>query len=109
MKTTWAKRELMRSKDFRASVHELRMSIEARYADELTNAGFFRRLILRYRIGREFNWEMTKTVEADIQPKKSPQDICIGLMCSSGILLLPAGLPVGIVIGLNLYRRNIGK
>ena len=64
MKTTWAKRELRRSgPEFRARVHELHESIKARYATELAEAGFFRRMILRYRIAAEFNREMTKKVE----------------------------------------------
>jgi hypothetical protein len=64
MKTTWAKRELrMRPGGFRAAVHQLYKTIESRYAAELAGAGLFKRMLLRYRIAKEFKVEMRKEVE----------------------------------------------
>ena len=64
MKISWSKREwMLHGPEFPAILDKLYKSIEARYAPDLAKAGFFRRIILRYRIAREFNEERTKEVE----------------------------------------------
>ncbi len=45
-------------------LQELHDSITARYAPELANAGFFRRLILRWHIAAEFRRERRKLAPA---------------------------------------------
>ena len=46
--------------EFQARLRELRESIQARHAAELAAAGFFRRLLLRWRIAAEFRRERRK-------------------------------------------------
>ena len=48
------------SPEFQARLRELRESIRARYGAELAEAGFFRRLVLQWRIAREFRCERRK-------------------------------------------------
>lgn len=43
----------MENKEFHARRAELKNSIKAKYASELSSAGIFRRLIIRHRIHRE--------------------------------------------------------
>ena len=45
------------SPEFQARLRELRESIRTRYAGELAQAGFFQRLVLHWRIAREFRRE----------------------------------------------------
>jgi hypothetical protein len=61
---------LRQSKEFQARLRELRASIRARHATELAEAGFFRRLVLRWYIAMEFRRERRK-----IEP--SPQSLYI--------------------------------
>jgi len=51
---------LRETPEFRARLRALRESIEARYAAELAEAYFFRRLILRWRMAAEFRRERRK-------------------------------------------------
>lgn len=57
---------LHRDKEFQAGVQarlqELRATIEARHAAELAKAGFFGRLLVRWRIAAEFRRERCKVV-----------------------------------------------
>ncbi len=62
---------LRESSEFQARLRELRESIRARHADELTKAGFFGRLVLRWHIAVEFRRERRK-----IEP--SPQSLYSG-------------------------------
>ncbi|MBX3437636.1 MAG: hypothetical protein KF861_09110 [Planctomycetaceae bacterium] len=48
------------SQEFRDCVADLRASIQARYAAELVEAGFLRRLILRWKVAAEFRKERKK-------------------------------------------------
>jgi hypothetical protein len=48
---------LRRRREFQARVRELRESIQARHATEIEAAGFFQRLVLRWRIAMEFRAE----------------------------------------------------
>jgi hypothetical protein len=48
------------SREFQARLRELRESIRARYGAELAEAGFFRRLVLQWRIARAFRCERRK-------------------------------------------------
>ena len=59
---------LRQSKEFQARLRELRESIRARHAADLAEAGFFRRLFLRWRIAMELRRERRK-----IEP--SPQSL----------------------------------
>ena len=54
---------LRRCPEFRTRLRELRESIHARYAAELAGAGFFQRLILRWRMAAEF-----RTARGRIEP-----------------------------------------
>jgi len=49
-----------RALEFQARVRELHESIQARHAAELAAAGFFRRLLLGWRIAAEFRRERRK-------------------------------------------------
>jgi hypothetical protein len=51
---------LRSSPEFQARLRELRESIQARHAAEFAEAGFFQRLVLRWRIAREFRRERQK-------------------------------------------------
>ena len=51
---------LRSSPEFQARLRELRESIRARHAAELAQAGFFQRLLLRWRIATEFRRERRK-------------------------------------------------
>jgi hypothetical protein len=51
---------LRRSPEFQARSRRLRESIRARHAAEFAAAGFFRRLVLRWRIAAEFRTERRK-------------------------------------------------
>jgi hypothetical protein len=51
---------LLGSPEFQAQLRELRESIRARYGAELAEAGLFRRLVLHWRIAREFRRERRK-------------------------------------------------
>ncbi len=46
--------------EFQARLRELRKSIHARYAAELAKAGFFRQMLLRWRMAAEFRRERRK-------------------------------------------------
>lgn len=48
------------SPEFQSQLRQLRETILARYAAELREAGFFKRLVLRWRIAREFRLERRK-------------------------------------------------
>lgn len=48
---------LCRSPEFRFRLRELRESVRARHAQELADAGFFRRLVLHWRIAAEYRRE----------------------------------------------------
>ena len=48
---------LRSSPEFQTRLRELRESIRARHAAELAKAGFFRRLVLHWRIAAEFRRE----------------------------------------------------
>ena len=48
---------LRRSPEFQARLRELRQTIQARHAAELSQAGLFRRLVLRWQIAVEFRRE----------------------------------------------------
>lgn len=49
--------QLRRSPEFKAALQELRESIQERHAAEFAEAGFIRRLVLRWRITAEFRRE----------------------------------------------------
>jgi hypothetical protein len=51
---------LRRDKKFKARLQAVRDSVRARYALELVEAGFFRRLLLRWRIAVEIRKERQK-------------------------------------------------
>lgn len=51
--------------DFRTRLKELRESVEARYATEWAEAGFFGRLVLRWRIASEYRRERRKLVPSE--------------------------------------------
>ena len=51
---------LRRSAGFQARLRELRESIQARHAAAFAQAGFFQRLLLRWRIAAEFRRESRK-------------------------------------------------
>jgi hypothetical protein len=51
---------LRQDKKFQARLQELSKSIRARHAAELAKAGFFRRLVLRWRIAAEVRKEQRK-------------------------------------------------
>ena len=51
---------LRRSPEFQARLSELHESVRTRYAAELAPAGFFRRLVLHWRMAREFRRERRK-------------------------------------------------
>ena len=51
---------LRESKEFQARLRALRESIRARHAAELAEAGFSRRLVLRWHIAAEFRKERRK-------------------------------------------------
>jgi hypothetical protein len=51
---------LQDSPEFQARLRELRDSIRARHAAELEEAGFFRKLVLRWRMAAEFRRERRK-------------------------------------------------
>ena len=51
---------LRRSPEFQARLRDLLESIQARHAAELAPAGFFQRLLLRWRIAAEFRRERRK-------------------------------------------------
>ena len=46
-----------RSPEFQARLRELRRTIQARHAAEFAQGGFFRRLVLRWRMAAEFRRE----------------------------------------------------
>jgi hypothetical protein len=48
--------------DFKARLRQLQASVHERHAGEFARAGFFRRLILRWQIWREFRQERRKIV-----------------------------------------------
>ena len=48
---------LQRSPEFQARLRELWQKIQARHAAELSQAGFFRRLVLRWQMAVEFRRE----------------------------------------------------
>ena len=48
------------SLEFRARLRELRESIQTRYATGFAEAGFFQRLVLRWRMAAEFRAERRK-------------------------------------------------
>jgi len=50
--------------DFQARLRQLHDSVWERHADEFARAGFFRRLILRWQIWREFRQERRKVVSS---------------------------------------------
>ncbi len=51
---------LRRSAEFQARLRELRESIQTRHAAAFSQAGFFQRLLLRWRIAAEFRRERRK-------------------------------------------------
>ena len=51
---------LRQSPEFQARLRELRDSVRARHSAELAEAGFFRQLLLRWRIAAEFRRERRK-------------------------------------------------
>jgi hypothetical protein len=53
---------LRRSPEFRVRLRELRKTVRARHAKDLLQAGFFRRLVLRWRIAAEYRRERRKIV-----------------------------------------------
>jgi hypothetical protein len=53
---------LKRSPEFQARLRELRQTIQARHAAELSQAGFVRRLVLRWKMAVEFRRERRKLV-----------------------------------------------
>jgi hypothetical protein len=53
---------LQSSPEFQARLRELRQTIQARHAAELSQAGVFRRLVLRWQIAVEFRRERRKLV-----------------------------------------------
>jgi hypothetical protein len=53
---------LHRDADYQARLRQLQDSVWERHADEFDRAGFFRRLILRWQIWREFRQERRKMV-----------------------------------------------
>jgi hypothetical protein len=58
-------RRLRASLEFRTRLRELREEIRARHALELKDAGFFRRLVLRWRIASEYRRERRKIVPSN--------------------------------------------
>jgi len=55
-------RNLRSSPEFQARLRELRDSIRARHLAEMTEAGFFQRLVLRWRMALEYRRERRKIV-----------------------------------------------
>ena len=53
-------RRLRSSPEFQARLRELRDSIRARHSAELAEAGFFQRLVLRWRMAAEYRRERRK-------------------------------------------------
>jgi hypothetical protein len=51
---------IKRSPEFREKLKALRETIRAKHAEELAGAGFFRRILIRDRIAREFKRESCK-------------------------------------------------
>jgi hypothetical protein len=47
---------------FQARLHDLHLSVRARYAEEFARAGFWRRLGLRWRMMREYRREEKKII-----------------------------------------------
>ena len=105
MKTTWAKAEYMRGGDFKARYHELYLSIQAPYVEKLATAGTWRRFFLNYLIMRKYRKAMGRVVEIEDRAKRSNSEVIIGLMCSSGMMLLVCAVPTGIVFGLQGYFK----
>ena len=54
------KSRLLQTPEFQARLRELRESVHARYAVKLSEAGFLRRLILRWQIAVEFRRQRRK-------------------------------------------------
>jgi hypothetical protein len=48
---------LQQSEEFNERLHVLKASIRERYAEQLAEAGFFRRLMLRWRMAAEYRRE----------------------------------------------------
>ena len=63
---------LHRSPEFQARLRELRESIRAQHAVEFAEAGFFRHLVLRWRMAAEFRAERRK-IEPSSQSLYSSQ------------------------------------
>jgi len=63
---------LRRNPEFQARLRELRKSIRERHAAELAPAGFFRRLVLRWRIAAEF-WRERRKIAPSPQSLYSSQ------------------------------------
>ena len=55
-------KRLQHSPEFRARLRELRQTIQARHAAEFAQAGFFRRLALRWQMAVEFRRERRKLI-----------------------------------------------
>lgn len=53
-------RRLKASVEFRDRLRKLHESVRARHSTELSEAGFFRRLVLRLRIAREYRRERSQ-------------------------------------------------
>ena len=51
---------LMESKGYRTARAEVITAVQARYSEDLASAGVFRRLVLRFRMGREVAREVDK-------------------------------------------------
>jgi hypothetical protein len=58
-------RRLHASPEFQARLRELRETIQARHLAEFAEAGFFRRLVLRWRIASEYRRERRKIVPSN--------------------------------------------
>ncbi len=63
---------LRRSPEFQARLRELRASIRARHAAEFAEAGFFRRLVLHWRMAAQFRAER-RQIEPSAQSLYSSQ------------------------------------
>ena len=64
------------SPEFQARLRELRHSIQRRYAAEFARAGFFRRLVLRWRIAAEFRGERQSIEPSPRSNYFSPSAAC---------------------------------
>jgi hypothetical protein len=53
---------MRKSPEFQERLRALRQSVRARHEHELANAGFFRRILLRWQIEREYRRELQKIV-----------------------------------------------